>query len=418
MFRTRSRRLIRVALSLGFSFSLAAALPALAQPQVEVTTATEVLDGAVGGVAVDALGYLYVANFGNEVWRVSPFGEVEVFAKGLYGASGNAVDPEGRLLQASFHGGTLHRFDRTGEGEVLARGLKGPVGIAVDPDSGDAIVCACRGNLLHRVAEDGTVETFAESDLFRCPNGIVRSPDGTFHVVNFSDGSVLEVSPEGEVSLLATLPGGGLGHVTRAGDHLYVTGCRSNRVYRVAEDGSFSVLAGSGAFGTDDGPGEEATFATPNGIAYDATRDRLYLNDYPVPFLRRTVEPPQSVVRRIAFPGLTATLRTALDQQGPGAVAEAYDAYRKRRSGYFAEIETNVLGYALLGEGRIDDAIAVLEANVAAYPQSANAHDSLGEAYMAAGRKEESAASYRRSLELNPLNRNAEEKLRELGVEP
>lgn len=51
--------------------------------------------GAVGGIAADALGYLYVADFRNSVWRISPEGDVERFADGLYGASGNAVGPRG-----------------------------------------------------------------------------------------------------------------------------------------------------------------------------------------------------------------------------------------------------------------------------------------------------------------------------------
>jgi cytochrome c-type biogenesis protein CcmH/NrfG len=56
----------------------------------------------------------------------------------------------------------------------------------------------------------------------------------------------------------------------------------------------------------------------------------------------------------------------------------------------------------------------VFELNVAAYPRSANAHDSLGEAYLRAGRRAEAIRSYRRSVALDPGNRNAVAKLREL----
>ena len=67
----------------------------------------------------------------------------------------------------------------------------------------------------------------------------------------------------------------------------------------------------------------------------------------------------------------------------------------------------NVLGYSLLWSDRIDEAIGVLELNAEAYPDSWNVHDSLGEAYAAAGQRDKAIASYRRSLKLEPRNENA-----------
>ena len=57
----------------------------------------------------------------------------------------------------------------------------------------------------------------------------------------------------------------------------------------------------------------------------------------------------------------------------------------------------------------------MFEANARAHPQSANVHDSLGEAYLAAGRNADALASYRRSLELDPANGNAREVIGRLG---
>ncbi|AKF87449.1 hypothetical protein MFUL124B02_43030 [Myxococcus fulvus 124B02] len=76
----------------------------------------------------------------------------------------------------------------------------------------------------------------------------------------------------------------------------------------------------------------------------------------------------------------------------------------------------NELGYSMLREKRLDDALKLFEANVALFPEDANAHDSLGEGYVAAGRKAEGAASYRKSLELNPKNDNARKVLETLGA--
>lgn len=84
---------------------------------------------------------------------------------------------------------------------------------------------------------------------------------------------------------------------------------------------------------------------------------------------------------------------------------EAYD---------FGENELNLLGYRLLGSGELEAATAIFRLNVEMFPAAWNAHDSLGEALAAAGRKDEAIRSYARSLELNPGNRDAVEKLEQL----
>jgi glyoxylase-like metal-dependent hydrolase (beta-lactamase superfamily II) len=73
----------------------------------------------------------------------------------------------------------------------------------------------------------------------------------------------------------------------------------------------------------------------------------------------------------------------------------------------FAENELNMLGYQLVARDKLDDAIVIFELNVEAFPDGFNTYDSLGEAYMLAGRTEEAIANYERSLELNPDNTNA-----------
>jgi glyoxylase-like metal-dependent hydrolase (beta-lactamase superfamily II) len=84
---------------------------------------------------------------------------------------------------------------------------------------------------------------------------------------------------------------------------------------------------------------------------------------------------------------------------------------------YFDETEFNGLGYYLLSGGHVAEAIELFKLNTTAFPESFNVYDSLGEAYMAHGDTEPAIENYRKSLELNPGNENAKEKLRELGVE-
>jgi len=74
----------------------------------------------------------------------------------------------------------------------------------------------------------------------------------------------------------------------------------------------------------------------------------------------------------------------------------------------------NIVGYMLLKEGNIDEAIEVFEQNADAYSDSPNVYDSLGEAYAVKGDKKNAIKYYEISLEKDPLNANALEVLRHL----
>jgi hypothetical protein len=80
----------------------------------------------------------------------------------------------------------------------------------------------------------------------------------------------------------------------------------------------------------------------------------------------------------------------------------------------FPEFLLNALGYRLLGSQRLDEAVAVFELNVEAYPNAFNTHDSLGEAYIVRGDTAQAIVSYEKSLELNPQNTNAAQMLERL----
>ncbi len=71
-------------------------------------------------------------------------------------------------------------------------------------------------------------------------------------------------------------------------------------------------------------------------------------------------------------------------------------------------------GYALLGNNKVKEAIELFTFMVEEFPQSANAWDSRGEAYMKAGNKELAIENYKKSLELNPDNENAKRMLEQL----
>ena len=65
------------------------------------------------------------------------------------------------------------------------------------------------------------------------------------------------------------------------------------------------------------------------------------------------------------------------------------------------------LAYRLIREKKFDDAVAVMEASVKAFPEQPVNHTVLGDAYIAAGKKKEALISYQYALALNPFNLSA-----------
>ena len=75
----------------------------------------------------------------------------------------------------------------------------------------------------------------------------------------------------------------------------------------------------------------------------------------------------------------------------------------------------NWLGYHFLyWWAREEEVLEVFQLNVWLYPDSANAYDSLGEAYLIFGDIESAIKCYKKSLELDPQNTNATEQLKRL----
>lgn len=106
---------------------------------------------------------------------------------------------------------------------------------------------------------------------------------------------------------------------------------------------------------------------------------------------------------------ICAPMTEVLVQDGVEAAVSRYRQLKKQEpeSWSFAENELNMFGYQLLARNLIDEAVVIFELNVEAYPEGFNTYDSLGEAYMIAGKNEAAITNYERSLELNPDNTNA-----------
>ncbi|MGH7490881.1 MAG: tetratricopeptide repeat protein [bacterium] len=97
-----------------------------------------------------------------------------------------------------------------------------------------------------------------------------------------------------------------------------------------------------------------------------------------------------------------------------GGITEVADLHRKYKEidadfDLFQENMMNNLGYTLLGQQRVEDAIDVFKLNIEAYPDSWNTYDSLGEAYAAQGETQKAIELYSKALEMNPGDQRIEQ---------
>ena len=230
------------------------------------------------GVAVDAAGNLYIADFNNNrIRKVSPAGTITTFA-------GNGV--------AAFSGDG---------GLATSASLSGPVGVAVDSVGNLYIVD--KGN--HRVREvsGGTITTVAGggstvADGVSATTAFLNSPEavavdlhfnvyiadpGTNRIREVSGGTINTVAgngaagiPSDGVAATSSPLNGPQGVAVDSAGNLYIADIFNNRVRRVY-GGIITTVAGNGArgFSGDGGPATSASLDYPYGVAVDSAGEPL-----------------------------------------------------------------------------------------------------------------------------------------------
>lgn len=76
--------------------------------------------------------------------------------------------------------------------------------------------------------------------------------------------------------------------------------------------------------------------------------------------------------------------------------------------------ELNAMGYVLLGQKKMKEAIKVLQINAQLFPNVANCYDSLAEAYLQDNQKENALAYYEYALKLDPTNKDVQKAIESL----
>ena len=113
--------------------------------------------------------------------------------------------------------------------------------------------------------------------------------------------------------------------------------------------------------------------------------------------------------------------------QASKMLAEA--RHRDRKAVVFSEFIVNYIGYEHMLAGDTKSAVEIMKLNATAFPDSPNVYDSLGDAYLADGQKEQARASAKKALAMLPsdtrdseqkkngIRQNSEKKLKDLGQE-
>lgn len=124
----------------------------------------------------------------------------------------------------------------------------------------------------------------------------------------------------------------------------------------------------------------------------------------------------EAQARRIPLGGIM--MKTIEEKNVTAAIQQYHDLKASHPADYdFSENELINLGYRLLHEKKLPEAIEIFKLSVEVYPQSYNTWDSLAEAYMDHGDKDLAIQNYKKSLELNPKNTNGTEKLKQLTAQ-
>ena len=123
---------------------------------------------------------------------------------------------------------------------------------------------------------------------------------------------------------------------------------------------------------------------------------------------------------RVATPPTEEKFLRVMEREGFERTIKLYNESRARdpQQPIFSENFLNQLGYRLINQNRLTQAIEIFKLNVEAYPASANVYDSLAEGYMLSGNKEMAIKYYERSIELNPNNKSAVEAVKKLKGNP
>ena len=121
----------------------------------------------------------------------------------------------------------------------------------------------------------------------------------------------------------------------------------------------------------------------------------------------QAVEPPKKSIADL--------LQKVILTEPEEVVRRKFAVWKGGKAYNLDESDVNAVGYTLLGDGKLPEALTVFTLNAESFPDSYNVYDSRGEAYAKMGDKAAAIRDYKKSVALNPRNTNGYAKLKELG---
>lgn len=296
------------------------------------------------GVTIDVSGNMYIADKNNnrirkvtistgDITTIAGTGtgayngdSIAATSAELYYPSGVAIDASGNIYIADFYNNRIRKMiastgiiitiagngtaNFSGDGGLATTAqLNNPTGVAVDV-SGNVYIADQGNNRIRKVNTSGNINTVAGNGTFgysgdgasataaelSYPTGIALDTAGNIFIADTYSEAIRKVNTSGIISTIAgtgTQGYGGdgaaatgaklnlpTGVAVDASGNIYIADAGNQRIRKVNVSGTISTFAGTGTTGYsgDGGPATSAKLASPNGVGVDASGN-VYIAD-------------------------------------------------------------------------------------------------------------------------------------------